>query len=197
MKTIRKTSKFMQWGLGNEATLAHMLSWTLKCATQEGESEYGKALNDHSKRILFYLLFGEGFESKIDEYSIKGVKNWREWQRVDILSEVILVDKNQEEIKFALFVELKLYTHTSERQLESYKKASENYGYVSKGFKEKFVLLGVWEDAVPEIDKEYCQKQGFMFFTFKDVLNEVFTKGGETFKSSGNAIFDEFWTGYW
>ncbi len=177
--------------------MAHILAWTLKCATKEGEEEYGKVLNDYSKKILFYLLFGKAYKDKMNMYSVKDVKVWREWQKLDIRAEVYLVDNNQKDTKIALFVELKLHTHTSERQLEGYKKASADYGYANKGFEERFVLLGVWDDAVSKVDAGYCQNQGFAFLTFENILNDVFTEGGDTFVSSGNVIFDEFWTGYW
>ena len=71
------------------------------------------------------------------------------------------------------------------------------YDYKGKGFDEKFVLLGAWEDDCPETDKACCDKFGFSAYTFQKILEKIFLKGEQSFESSSNEIFDEFWTGIW
>ena len=193
MKKDRKHSKFMEWGQKNEATLAHFVAWTLKCSTEEGAKEYGDKLRHYSNEILFFLLFGKNYKTEMNNCFVTSVEIWREWKRIDILAEITLTNNK----KYALFIELKAYSHTSEQQLESYRKACGMYDYKNKGFEEKFVLLGAWNDEVPEIDKAYCNKFDFAAYTFGNILGEIFLKGGETFESSENILFDEFWTGYW
>lgn len=193
----RKKSKFMIWGQQKEAVMSHITAWTLMCATKEGEDEYGLKMSNYSKDILFFLLFGKEFRNETNRYSVKDVKIWREWKWIDILAEITLLDKDMKETKYALFIELKAYSHTSDKQLESYRNASEMHDYKSKDFTERFVLLGAWDDYVPEIDKECCQKNNFIAYTFQDILENVFINEENTFESSDNSIFDEFWTGYW
>ena len=72
------------------------------------------------------------------------------------------------------------------------------YNYKGKGFDGKFVFLGAWEDnEIPTTDKECCKKYGFTVYTFQEILEKIFLKGEQSFESSGNEIFDEFWTGIW
>jgi hypothetical protein len=187
----------MIWGQQNEAIMTHIVTWTLMCATKEGEDEYGEILHNYSKEILFFLLFGEDFRKELDNYAVQNVEIWREWKWIDILAEITLIDKNEKETQYALFIELKAYSHTNERQLESYKKASEMHDYKGKKFVERFVLLGAWDEYVPEIDKECCKNNGFTAYTFQEILDKVFINGEKDFENSGNSIFDEFWIGYW
>ena len=192
MSTERKESKFMKWGQQYEAILAHFVAWTLMCATEDGKREYGEKLSNYSKEILFFLLFGKDNQHE-KSISVESVKIWREWKRIDVLTEITLTNNK----KYALFIELKSYSHTNKKQLESYKEACEMYDYKSKGFEEKFVLLGAWEDDCPDFDKKCCDDAGFTICTFQDIVENVFLKGEQTFESSDNKLFDEFWTGIW
>ncbi len=189
----RKESKFMKWGDAKEGTLSHFVAWTLKCATKEGEETYGKVLSNYSKKILLYLLFGKDYLK--EDYSVKEVNVRREWQKLDIVAEITL-EKNVKKIKYALFIEMKHHKHTSKEQLLGYIKASTDYDYKGKGFNEKFVVLGVWDDAITEEDRENCGKE-FSIFTFQDILDEVFGGGASKFEGTENRLFDEFWTGIW
>lgn len=193
MKIIRGESKFMKWGLKNEATIAHFVAWTLKCATKEGEDAYCSKLSNYSKKILMFLLFGKNGLNNTDNYTVTDVKVWREWKYTDICAEITLNEID----KYVLCIELKNYLHTGERQLESYKSAFDSYYKNKKEFQGKFVLLGVWNDTVPESDNECCEKYGFTALTFQDILDNIFLKGEDAFESSDNKLFDEFWTGYW
>ena len=140
-------------------------------------------------------MFGkENFRKELDNCSIESVKIWREWERTDILAEITLSNEK----KYALFVEIKAYSRTSEKQLERYKTACERYDYKGKGFEEKFALLGAWEnDSYSDFDKKCCDACGFSICTFQEILENIFTKGETTFESSGNELFDEFWAGKW
>lgn len=191
MKRIE--SKFMKWGQQNESTIVHFVAWTLKCATKDGEIEYGKKLSKYSKDILLFLLFfGENGLKNSENYVVTDVKIWREWSHIDILAEITLNETD----KYVLCLELKNYSHTSERQLKGYRTAFDSY-YNGKEFIPKFVLLGVWEDAIPAVDLQCCEKYDFTALAFQDILDEVFLKEGDSFESSDNKLFDEFWTGYW
>ncbi|MDR0745190.1 MAG: hypothetical protein LBF17_01690 [Mediterranea sp.] len=90
-----------------------------------------------------------------------------------------------------LCIELKSYTHTNESQLKSYRSAVDSY-YKDEVPNEnrKFVLLGVWEDIVPETDESLCKLCGFKALTFQAILDEVFLKDEDTFESSGHQLFD-------
>jgi hypothetical protein len=145
-----------------------------------------------AKKILLYLLFGKDGLDHSDTYAVTDVQVWREWKYTDILAEITL---NETE-KYVLCIELKKYTHTSDRQLESYKTAFNSY-YQNKDVTPKFVLLGAWNDAVPESDLQCCENNDFTALTFQDILDAVFLKEGDVFESSDNQLFDEFWTGYW
>ena len=187
----------MDWGGRNEAVVTQFVAWTLMCASEEGAKEYGEKLSNYGKEILFFLLFGkEDYRNKLDNWSVKSIKNWREWQRVDILAEITLSNKESEE-KYALFIEVKAYSRTSEKQLKSYREACERYDYESKGFKEKFVVLGAWDDTCADADKECCDAYEFSICTFQDIVENIFSEDGVNFVSSGNCLFDEFWVGKW
>ncbi|MDR0734070.1 MAG: PD-(D/E)XK nuclease family protein [Dysgonamonadaceae bacterium] len=188
----REDSKFMKWGQYNEATIAHFVAWTLKCSTKEGKKTYGGRLSNYSKNILLFLLFGKKVLKDSDNYLVSDVKVRREWKHIDILAEIILNGNK----KYVLCIELQNYSHTNENQLKSCKPAFDGY-YENKDFQGKFVLLGVWKGAVPEIDKSLCKQYGFRALTFQDILDEVFLKNEGTFESSDNQLFDEFWTGRW
>ena len=184
-----KKSKFMEWK--SEATLSQFVAWTLFCAT-DGETSYGKKLNEYSKEILFFLLFGKNYREKLNEYTVKKVDVVRESETLDIIAEIVL-EKGSEEHKFALFLELKLYTNTSENQLDKYKKVAERK-YKEDSFEKKFVLLVVWKDEVPQEERILCERFGFTPYTFVNVLETVFDSKPA---NSENPLFDEFWTGYW
>jgi hypothetical protein len=196
MKTVRSESNFMRCCEKNsniEYTIQHFVAWTLKCATSEGGKEYCSKLSNYSKDILFFLLFGkDAFQNKKQELAVEDVKVWREWENLDVLAEITLSNKN----KYVLCLELKAYNHTNEQQLAKYKSSIEG-AYKGTDFTAKFVLLGAWDDAVPETDKACCDKSDFAAYTFENILDEVFLKDGDIFESSDNKLFDEFWTGIW
>ena len=141
---------------------------------------------------MLFLLFGNDYK-KYKDISVKKVELEREWGRIDIPAEIELSNDK----KYALFIELKYYSHTSEKQLEKYNRLCKLCDYKNRGFDEKFVLLGVWDDKYPEIDAKYCKKFEFTIRTFDEILKTVFLKEAQTFESSDNVLFDEFWTGIW
>ncbi|MDR0419948.1 MAG: PD-(D/E)XK nuclease family protein [Prevotellaceae bacterium] len=192
MNKENRQSKFMNWGQKNEATLSHFVAWTLKCATVEGAEEYGRKLSNYSKEILFFLLFGEEkYRERLANYSVESVEVWREWNRIDVLAEITLSNKK----KYVLCIELKTYSHTNERQLQSYKEACKWYENNNKEIDEKrFILLGAWDDNLPQFDQELCNKFGFSIYSFADIASEIFNS---EIANSGEKLFDEFWTGYW
>lgn len=175
-------SMFMIWR--SEATLSHFVAWTLACATEEGEKRYGKNLSDYSKKILFFLLFGENYETELAN-SVENIEVKREDNRVDVSAKITLSNKK----KYALFLELKLYSHTTKEQLQAYKNIA-----VDNSFEKKYVLLGAWNDTCLDSERKLCEDLGFSIFTFANLEETVFK--GEI-ANSEEKLFNEFWTGHW
>ena len=174
-----------------EIVVDYFLSWTLRCASDEGLEYYNnERLSCYCRRILSVLLFDN--PSKIKEYRIKSVKTWKQWQQMDLCAEVILENKSSIEEKHALLMENKVYTRLHGNQLERYKTIFEE-DYEGKEFKLHYVYFTCAEDFGE--DEAICRKSGFQAYTMDDVYNKI--SENEELELTGNALFDEFWLSSW
>ena len=207
-KVERTEASFINWGNGvdsniKEFLMDHIVAWSLKCATKEGEKEYGKEVSKYSRKILSMFLFGKEHIDKINmDYEIESLEIWREWNNLDIVVEIELLNKKDITSieKHILFIENKTHTHTDINQVNKYIKSyKESYleNETKKDFKPTFILLGVWDDEVHSFDSKCCEGTEFKIYTMQDILDEVFQLEDNKVLSTGNFVFDGFWTGRW
>ena len=174
-----------------EGVVDYFLSWTLRCASDDGIREYNnERLYHYCRKILSVLLFDDS--SKIEEYQIKSVKTWKQWRQIDLCAEVVLENKSNEKEKYALLMENKVYTRLHNNQLERYQKIFEEE-YNGGDFRLRYVYFTCHENLGE--DELRCRENGFQAYTMDDVSYKA--SENEEFKLTGNALFDEFWLSNW
>ena len=173
---------------GIEALNDYFLSWTIRCAV-DYEHE-NKKVQEYSKKILTFLIFGENSNEVVEYISVNTVKQVKS---IDLIAEIKLKKSGKLE-KYVLLFENKQYTNIHSNQLNRYKSFIDSY-YSDKNnnktdYKRKYIFI-TGLDQVPESDKEQCEKANFEYYTFME-LREKFGDVEET----GNYLFDEFWFRY-
>ena len=189
-----KTSFFMLDSSSSdkkEIVVDYFLSWTLRCASNEGLEHYNnERLVCYCRRILSVLLFDD--PSTIEEYQVKSVKTWKQWKQIDLCAEIILENKSGEEEKYALLMEDKVYARLHGNQLERYKDIFEKE-YQDTGFKQRYIYF-TCNDNFGD-DEASCDENGFRAYTMDNVFDKV--SEYEELEPTGNALFDEFWLSCW
>jgi len=195
----KKTSFFMMDESNSdnkESIIDYMLSWTLRMSC-EPDAGYKNIIRDYCKKILSKIVFDD--INKIDENykSIQSVSTWKQWKRIDLLAEIVFIDKENMESKHALLIENKAYSSVRHDQLNRYKKIFEeeykgtafenNLHYVYFTIKERHQIV---EDAI------LCEVSKFQHHTMDEIMDCVWPLP-EDLKPTGNEIFDEFWIKNW
>ena len=174
-----------------ELVVDFFLSWTLRCASEEGMERYNnETLCRYCRKILSVLLFDDS--SKIQEYRIKSVKTWKQWKSIDLCAEIELENKSGKIEKHALLMENKAYTRLHNNQLERYREIFDGH-YNCSEFKQRYVYF-TCHDNLGE-DEVLCRENDFRAYTMDDVFNKA--SENEEFELTGNALFDEFWLSCW
>jgi len=134
---------------GLEALLDFEMSWVLRvCANQE-EKERRPKLFYQCNVILQKLL-----DLPPSNYTVRSVKVWKQWWRIDIWSEII-IDFEGKEQRYVLVLENKAYTMMRGHQRDDYPKIVMDYYIAKPEFKNYELRLGVITFFEPDVDEEY------------------------------------------
>lgn len=172
--------------LGYENLQDFFVSWTLRCA-EESMKSVDPLIQKYSKRILLKLLFDD---PELD-YKVKEVKAWRQVNQIDLLLEVFLLDKSNNEVKYVVVIENKWYTNVSKNQLVKYSNYI-NSKYNNTDFQIKKIVLYCDSEKIklPE-NVRLTEESDFKATTIehlKETLDELKT---------GNYMFDEYWFNFY
>lgn len=168
---------------GSEAILDYQMSWLIRLATKEDESN-GK-LRDKSFYVLRKLL-----EIDNTTFEVVSVKVWKQWKYIDVLAEVSIKKDNVTE-NHLIVIENKIYQKLSEGQLNKNSQVIIN-NYNCSEYKIHYWLIYGDENAEDTI-KQACTAADPQWkpLWFYDVV------GGEPVEPTGNDLFDEFWVKKW
>src|SRR5574344_1513134 len=118
-----------------ELIIDFMLSWTFRMSTVYDDG-YNNVVKDYCIKILSKLMFDD-INRIIENYKgIKSVKTWKQWQRIDLLAEVELIDFDNIVSKHVLVIENKGYSSLHGDQLNRYKEIVKNE-YLGTDFEKK------------------------------------------------------------
>lgn len=175
-----------------EILLDFYLSYTLRCAV-DNHPNINPLVGYYAKRVLFTFLKNEIDEEKFKQLTIKEVKTWKQWERIDLIAE-IEIEFDGTLINYALIFENKLYSNVHDEQLNLYKSIAENF-YVNhplkNNYKRLYFFLSCLED-VPEVDFSACKIANFTPLTFQDIRDSLASDA-----RTGDSLFDEFWFRYY
>ncbi|MCX6230869.1 MAG: PD-(D/E)XK nuclease family protein [Bacteroidetes bacterium] len=178
-----------------ESIIDYMLSWTLRMSAVSDDG-YENTVQNYCKKILSKIIFGH--IDYIDENfkTIESVKIWRQWQRIDLLAEIVFIDKNDRKSKHALLIENKAYSSIRGDQLIRYKQIFENE-YKDKGFEKLHYMYFTIKERYQIVDDEIlCNEAGYLAYPMDEIRTWLWPKT-EDLKPTGNEIFDEFWIKNW
>jgi hypothetical protein len=177
-----------------EVMVDFFISWTLRCA-EDKYKEIDPNVQMYSKTILLYLLKKANVINNKSNIEISSVHTEKQWDRIDLLAEVIIKENNTVK-NIVLVFENKLYTHVHDNQLRRYIKSINKFydnHIPKKKFEERYFFFLTAADKISECDKIECEKtEKFIPLTVFDLRNAI----GENAKVTGNYLFDEFWFRY-
>lgn len=179
-----------------ELIIDYMLSWTLRMSTV-GEDGYNNVVKNYCIKILSKLMFDDA-NRIVEKYKgIKSIKTWRQWQRVDLLAEIELVDLDDVVSKHVLVIENKGYSSLHGDQLNRYKEIVKKE-YLGTVFEKNihYVYFSINERHKITDDILICNVAGFMPYAMDDVQSSIWPTM-EVFNKTGHEIFDEFWICRW
>lgn len=177
-----------------ETIMDYVISWCLRVAANDFCSKYKPKLYHYCKFLLFKLL---QIEENTDQIVLEEVKVWKQWKRIDLWVEVILINNGQKE-NHSILIENKYYTLTHDRrdidgtyknQLEVYKNIFDDF-YAQDNNRKKHYALITCLDNYP--DKEKIQKLGYQLYTYSALKDEMANNAGNV-EPSESDIFNEFW----
>lgn len=179
-----------------ELIIDFMLSWTFRMSTVYDDG-YNNVVKDYCIKILSKLMFDD-INRIIENYKgIKSVKTWKQWQRIDLLAEVELIDFDNIVSKHVLVIENKGYSSLHGDQLNRYKEIVKNE-YLGTDFEKNihYVYFSINERHKISDDILICNEAGFIPYAMDDVQSSIWPTM-EALKKTGHEIFDEFWICQW
>lgn len=194
-----KTSLFMMDKSrtdNKESIIDYMLSWTLRMSSISVDCE-NNSVRNYCRRILSKLLFDDINKIDKDYKSIESVETWKQWNKIDLLAEVELIDNENNKSKHALLIEDKAYSSLHHDQLNRYKKTFEET-YKGTGFENNlhYVYFTIKERHKIVDDEVLCKEAGFQHYTMEEI-RDCFWATEDDLIPTGNEIFDEFWIKNW
>lgn len=179
-----------------ESIIDYMLSWTLRMSSVSNDG-YNNLVSDYCKKILSKIIFGDPDKIDNDYKYIKSVKTWKQWRRIDLHAEIILVDHNDIEANHALLIEDKAYSSLRNDQLNRYKEIFEE-NYKGSDFEKNlhYVYFTIKERRQIINDELLCEEAGYITFIMEEIRDCLWPLP-EDLKPTGNEIFDEFWVKNW
>lgn len=174
-----------------EPIMDYIISWCLRWAMQD-YANTKSILYNYCKRMLCILLK----ENNVDTISFTDVKTWKQYYKIDLWVEAILLKNNIEE-KHAILIENKYYTplHLTKdddgqykNQLEVYrKKFDKYYKEQSKDWETHYALI----TCIDRNDEKFSQYEeaynyGYEIYSFYELLD------GHSEETESD-IFNEFW----
>lgn len=173
-----------------EIVMDYVVSWCLRFAESKYINER-PVLSQYCRYILGKLI-GMTITKDLD---IESVKVWKEWERIDLTVEVIILKKDAEE-KHAILIENKYYSKLHDNQLKRYKDCFIKHYGSDKSWVKHYNLLSCL-DTQEEVNKIYgedIQGTEFVAHAFYDLLDpDCWQKEKGEFKESESDIFNEFW----
>lgn len=174
-----------------EPIMDYIISWCLRWAMQD-YANTKLILHNYCKRMLCILLK----EENVANISFTDVKTWKQYYKIDLWVEAILL-KNSIEEKHAILIENKYYTplHLTKdddgqykNQLEVYRKKFDNYyNDQPNDWKTHYALI----TCIDRNDEKFSQYEeaynyGYEIYSFYELL------AGHSEETESD-IFNEFW----
>lgn len=175
-----------------EIVMDYVLSYSLRMA--EDKYSVKPKLNKACRKMLERLL-----DKDLNGYAVTSVEVWKEWNRIDLVVDVIIQQNNDIE-HHAILIENKYYTglHDSldvdgakRNQLEVYKKKFDaHYMSDSTNWQTHYKLI----TCIERNESSFCMYDiapsfGFDVITFEELVDKV--------KDTESDIFNEFWLRNW
>ena len=179
-----------------ELVIDFFLSWTLRMAIGNVNPK-NVTVTDYCQRILSKLLFDDIDVIRKNYNSVKSVKTWKQWERIDLHAEIILINNNGIEVNHALLIEDKAYSKIHGNQLNNYKVTFEEEYHDRKdgNWVRRYVYFTI-HDNVPIEDQKLCDEEGYRAFTMNEIRG-CFWPTEDDLRLIGNDFFDEFWVKNW
>jgi hypothetical protein len=179
-----------------ELIIDFMLSWTFRMSTVNDDG-HQNVVKDYCIKILSKMMFDD--TNRIIEHykGIKSVKTWKQWQRIDLLAEVELIDFDDTVSKHVLVIENKGYSKLHGDQLNRYKEIVRKE-YLGTEFEKNihYVYFSINERHKITEDILICNEAGFVPYAMDDVQSSIWPTM-ESLKKTGHELFDEFWICQW
>ena len=179
---------------GYESIQDFFISWTIRCAVEEFESE-NEILNNYAKRIIFLLMFGriEKGTLKISkvltpDFKILNITTRRQVGLIDLVAEVEYVYKDEQK-KCVLNIENKWYSGIRQLQLE------KSHKFIRQIYTDEIVDIVLFcdDEKISEDVVQHCCDNQYKYLT----VGELKDFSGITLaKKSGNDLFDEYWLNF-
>lgn len=168
-----------------ELLIDYYMSWTFRCA-QEYYKPLDTNVNYLSKKILSKCLFND--YDYLETKKVLDVKSGKNCKNIDLWVEVEI---ENEQKKYVMIIESKMYTQIRSGQLKKYKDFIDNY---YRGKKDEYVIKYIFlrVENISEEDKNESKESGYLSLSL-DNIQTVLKESGET----GNILFDEFWFRWW
>lgn len=188
-----------------ESVMDYIMSYSLRHAESKYLTEK-PTLCRYCKYMLCKLL---ELEQQIDDIKIEKVEVWRQWQYIDLRTEITLFNKGVKEY-YALLIEDKYYSPLRyykdsngewHNQMEYYKDIFEKY-YEAKNdynWNTKYALVSCFEREDTKICKyDEVKSIGVNIFAFYDIIDNAFWhEDVDAYEETESEIFNEFWLRKW
>lgn len=170
---------------GYEHMLDFQMSWVMRVPTKQEIRSKNQNLYERCYGVLMKLIEKDKVEK------IVSVHVWKQWQRIDVIAEVVVEYDGKEE-KHVVVIEDKAYTMIHDDQLNRYERTVSEW-YADKDIKPHYWVITFFSEgeAGYKTMKSMCDASNvkWRLLSYDNVLDD--------YSPTGSELFDDFWINKW